>query len=308
MKLRTETSEDHSQVYDLNVAAFGNREDESRLVGRIRQSEGFIPEFSIVAEMDEDIVGHVLFSKATVSDGAEEHPVIVLAPIAVQPQRQKQGIGAELIREGLKRCRELGYGVVLLIGHPSYYPKFGFRPAFFNPTKLGKRDAILREPYPVTDAIVEDLPAIVEIYNSTIAGRKVTADLEPVTINSRRRWFDEHSPDHRPLWVMKDEDRIIAWLSFQSFYGRPAYNATAELSIYISEDYRSKGIGSQFLEKAIQESPRLSLLNLVGFVFGHNEPSLALLRKYGFQQWGLLPKVANMDGVERDLVILGRRV
>lgn len=166
----------------------------------------------------------------------------------------------------------------------------------------------MREPYPVTDAIVEDLPAIVEIYNSTIAGRKVTADLEPVTINSRRRWFDDHSPDHRPLWVMKDEDRIIAWLSFQSFYGRPAYNATAELSIYISEDYRSKGIGGQFLEKAIQESPRLSLLNLVGFVFGHNEPSLALLRKYGFQQWGLLPKVANMDGVERDLVILGRRV
>jgi L-amino acid N-acyltransferase YncA len=175
-------------------------------------------------------------------------------------------------------------------------------------TILGKRDAPLCESYPVTDATLEDLPAIVEIYNSTIASRKATADLEPVTIDSRHRWFEEHSPDHRPLWVMKDEGRIIAWLSFQSFYGRPAYNATAELSIYISEDYRSKGIGTQFLDKAIQESPRLSLLNLVGFVFGHNEASLALLLKFGFQYWGLLPKVAILDGVERDLVILGRRI
>jgi L-amino acid N-acyltransferase YncA len=164
------------------------------------------------------------------------------------------------------------------------------------------------QPYQITDASLEDLPAIVEIYNSTIAGRTVTADLEPVSLESRRVWFDEHSSDHRPLWVMKNDGRVIAWLSFQSFYGRAAYNATAELSIYISEDYRAKGVGSRFLEKAIRDCPRLSLSNLVGFVFGHNEASLALLKKFGFQQWGLLPKVAKLDGVERDLVILGLRL
>jgi L-amino acid N-acyltransferase YncA len=166
----------------------------------------------------------------------------------------------------------------------------------------------LSEQYLIEDATLEDLPAIVQIYNSTIAGRVVTADLEPITVESRYRWFEEHTPDRRPLWVMKEQGRIIAWLSFQSFYGRPAYNATAELSIYISEDYRAKGIGSRLMDKAVSECPRLAISNLVGFVFGHNGPSLALLKKCGFERWGFLPKVAILDGVERDLVILGRRV
>lgn len=166
----------------------------------------------------------------------------------------------------------------------------------------------MQQPYVLVDAEPADLPAIVDIYNTTVAGRMVTADLEPVTVESRRKWFDEHSPDFRPLWVLKDEGKIVAWLSYQSFYGRPAYDGTAEISIYLHPDCRGKGIGSLLIERAIRECPRLGLTNLVGFVFGHNEPSLALLRKFGFEQWGLLPKVARLDGVERDLVILGRRV
>lgn len=166
----------------------------------------------------------------------------------------------------------------------------------------------MQHAYIIEDARLEDLPAIVEIYNSTVAGRIVTADLEPVTVDSRRKWFEEHSPDHRPLWVLKDEGRVVAWFSFSSFYGRPAYNATVEISIYLSPDYRAKGIGSMLITKAIEECPRLGVHNLVGFVFGHNEPSLALLRKFGFEQWGRLPKVAKLDGIERDLVIMGRWV
>ncbi|MEX2415229.1 MAG: N-acetyltransferase family protein [Paenibacillaceae bacterium] len=162
--------------------------------------------------------------------------------------------------------------------------------------------------YVIEDATHKDLERIIEIYNSTISSRTVTADLDPVTIDSKRKWFEEHSADSRPLWVMKIEGEIIAWLSFQSFYGRPAYNSTAEISIYISVENRSKGIGSFLLEKAIQESSRLNLTTLVGFVFAHNEPSLALLKKYKFEQWGYLPRVAILDEVERDLVIVGRRV
>ncbi|MFC5528287.1 GNAT family N-acetyltransferase [Cohnella yongneupensis] len=157
----------------------------------------------------------------------------------------------------------------------------------------------------ITDASVSDLERIVDIYNSTIPSRMVTADLEPVTVESRLKWFNEHSADHRPLWVLKDGHDIMAWLSFQSFYGRPAYNATAEISIYIAEGYRGKGVGSLLLEQAIAECPRLGIENIVGFVFAHNEPSLALLRKFGFKQWGYLPRVAVLDGVERDLVIIG---
>lgn len=163
--------------------------------------------------------------------------------------------------------------------------------------------------YTIADAQLDDLPSIVAIYNSTVAGRMVTADLEPVTVASRERWFHEHSPDFRPLWVMKDgAGTIMAWLSFQSFYGRPAYNATAELSIYIDEAYRGQGLGGILIRKAIEESPRIGVRTLLGFVFGHNEPSLKLLAKHGFERWAHLPRVAELDGVERDLVILGRRV
>ncbi|CAM3523251.1 GNAT family N-acetyltransferase [Paenibacillus lupini] len=162
--------------------------------------------------------------------------------------------------------------------------------------------------YTIRDAGLADLPRIVEIYNSTIASRQVTADLEPVTVESRMRWYDEHSPDFRPLWVLEDEGNMIAWLSFQSFYGRPAYNATAEVSIYIDQEHRARGIGSFLIQKALEAAPGLGLRTLLGFVFGHNEPSLALLRKFGFEEWANLPKVAELDGVERDLIIVGRKL
>ncbi|KAA9008500.1 N-acetyltransferase family protein [Paenibacillus spiritus] len=160
----------------------------------------------------------------------------------------------------------------------------------------------------IEDARLEDLPAIVDIYNSTVAGRMVTADLEPVSVEGRLNWFREHNSDHRPLWVLRQDGEVAAWLSFQSFYGRPAYNGTAELSIYVGEAWRGTGAGTLLLERAIQECPRLGLTNLVGFVFGHNGPSLALLKRFGFERWGLLPEVAELDGVKRDLVIVGRKV
>lgn len=129
MIIRTETKKDYTDVYNLNYEAFGNRDDESKLIEKIRLSPQFIPELSIVAEKDNEIVGHILLSKAEVVDEDSVYEVIVLAPIAVKPSLQKKGIGGQLINEGLKRCKELGFGIVLLIGHPTYYPRFGFKPA-----------------------------------------------------------------------------------------------------------------------------------------------------------------------------------
>ncbi|MZQ81798.1 GNAT family N-acetyltransferase [Paenibacillus sp. 5J-6] len=158
------------------------------------------------------------------------------------------------------------------------------------------------------DANLEDLADIVRIYNSTIAGRMVTADTEPVTTASREGWFHEHSADFRPLWVLENSSGICGWLSFQSFYGRPAYNATAEVSIYIDEACRGQGIGRYLMEQALEACPKLGLKTLLGFIFGHNEPSLQLFRKFGFENWAHLPGIAELDGIERDLIILGKRV
>src|SRR5438552_1533425 len=121
-------------------------------------------------------------------------------------------------------------------------------------------------PLKIRDATLDDLPAIVDIYNWSIAGRLATADTVPVSVESRRPWFQEHTPDKRPLWVAEqkvsvDPDsvhgsdwmrvpyqeettaEITGWLSFQSFYGRPAYHITAEISLYVAPEWRRKGVG-----------------------------------------------------------------
>ena len=152
-----------------------------------------------------------------------------------------------------------------------------------------------------------DLAQIVEIYNATVPSRQVTADTEPVAVESRVKWFEDHDPDSRPLWVVEVDGQVAAWLSFSSFYGRPAYDKTAELSVYVHASFRNHGLGSYLLTQAIAHAPSIGLNTLLGFIFGHNEPSLRLFEKFGFARWGELPKVANLDGVERDLVILGRR-
>lgn len=158
------------------------------------------------------------------------------------------------------------------------------------------------------DATPDDLPEIVAIYNSTVPSRQVTADLEPVSIESRRAWFDAHGADKRPLWVVEDEGHIIGWLSFSDFYGRPAYQRTAEVSIYLHEAARGKGLGKKLLAASLEAAPKLGIDTVLGFVFGHNEPSVRLFKSFGFTAWGTLPRVAVLDGVERDLVILGKRL
>jgi L-amino acid N-acyltransferase YncA len=160
----------------------------------------------------------------------------------------------------------------------------------------------------IRDATEADLPAIVEIYNAAIPGRKATADTEPVAVENRYAWFCEHHPGRRPLWVAEENEAIVGWLSFQSFYGRPAYHATAEISVYVAPSRQRAGIGRALLARATDQAPRLGLKTLLGFIFDHNEPSLKLFESFGFERWGVLPRVAELDGVERDLMILGRRL
>ncbi|MBA4166633.1 MAG: N-acetyltransferase [Chitinophagaceae bacterium] len=158
------------------------------------------------------------------------------------------------------------------------------------------------------DANIEDLTAILEIYNSTVAGRTVTADTEPVTIESRLNWFHQHEPVKRPLWIVEEQNNIIGWVSYQSFYGRPAYQETAEISIYLYEHTRGKGYGKEILQHGMNACEKLGIKTLLGFIFGHNEPSIKLFAGLGFEEWGMFPRVAKLDGIERDLIILGKRI
>ncbi len=160
----------------------------------------------------------------------------------------------------------------------------------------------------IRDATDADLPAIIEIYNAGIATRTATAQLDRITVESRRDWLGEHTPDCHPFWVAEVDGRVAGWLNFKSFLPRCAYAGTVELSVYVDEKFQRRGIARALLEEAIGRAPSLEISAMVGLIFAHNEPSLRLFERLGFERWGLLPGVARLDGVERDLTIMGRRV
>ena len=160
----------------------------------------------------------------------------------------------------------------------------------------------------IRDAVEADLPAIVDIFNATVPTRTSTAVLEPVSVTDRVEWFHEHSPDRHPLWVAEVDSDIGGWLSLHPFIGRSAYRSTVEVSVYIRESFRRRGIARALLQKAIGASPHLEITVLIGLILGHNTASIRLFEQFGFERWGLLPRVTRLDGIERDVVIVGRHI
>jgi phosphinothricin acetyltransferase len=103
-------------------------------------------------------------------------------------------------------------------------------------------------------------------------------------------------------------DTNLGWLSLRSFYGRPAYAATVEAGVYTAPAAQRRGVGKSLLAHALGAAPSLGIRTVLAFVLAHNAPSVALFEGAGFVTWGRLPRVAELDGVERDLAILGRRI
>lgn len=159
------------------------------------------------------------------------------------------------------------------------------------------------------NAQIEDLDLIVQIYNSTVASRMITADTSPITVESLVDWFHQHNHHNRPLWMIEDEqEEIVGWVSFQNFYGRPAYGGTAEISIYLDEKSRGKGFGKIVLSHCITQCKALKIHTLLGYIFAHNQPSIKLFEHAGFKQWAMLPDIAIMDEKEFSLLILGLKI
>jgi putative acetyltransferase len=141
VNIEPEREEDYTVIHEINRLAFGQK-NEAELIEKLRQSANFIPELSLVAVMGEKTVGHILFSPVAIQTEERLVTALAVAPMAVHPEFQKRGIGSELVRRGLKRCQNLGYEVVIVVGHPKYYPRFGFAPA---------RKKGLEAPFPVSD-------------------------------------------------------------------------------------------------------------------------------------------------------------
>ena len=161
----------------------------------------------------------------------------------------------------------------------------------------------------IRDATEEDLPAIVGIYNESIPGGMATADLEEITVESRREWFREFDPERRPCWVAEEDGEILGCVYLRSFYaGRPAYDKTAEISTYLSTKAQGKGLGTLLKERMIEACPRLGVENLLSFYFDHNEASQKINEKLGFEVEGHLSGIAEVFGEKRGVVIAILRI
>ena len=131
--IRKEDKTDHSVVFDVVTSAFASMPysdgTEQHIVSRLRHSEAFVPELSLVAELDDNVIGHILLSEVKVISDQEAHTILSLAPVSVHPDYQRQGIGSLLIKHAHQVALDMGYGAVVLIGHHEYYPRFGYQPA-----------------------------------------------------------------------------------------------------------------------------------------------------------------------------------
>lgn len=155
-------------------------------------------------------------------------------------------------------------------------------------------------------ATQEDLSRIVAIYNQSILTRRSTADLVPITVESKQEWFEAHDSKKRPLWIMKENQETVGWISLSDFYGRPAYDRTVEISIYIDHAHQGRGMGQLALHFAEKQLPQLNVDTVLAFIFDINQASQHLFRKNGFEIWGHLPNVATIDGLMIGLDILGK--
>ncbi|MEA2109124.1 MAG: N-acetyltransferase family protein [Pseudomonadota bacterium] len=155
----------------------------------------------------------------------------------------------------------------------------------------------------------EDLEAIVSIYNQAVAAGQKTADIIPVTVASRKQWFEAHDPHSYPILVAVYNDIIIGYLTVSAYRpGRMAVRHTAEVSYFVHFDYHHRGVASNLLGHAMHLCPPLHIKTLFAIIIDSNEYNIRLLENYGFKKWGHLPRVAEFHGVEVGHLYYGLRI
>jgi len=136
-----------------------------------------------------------------------------------------------------------------------------------------------------------------------------TADIQHVSLESRKDWFAQHSPDTYPIYVAEENGEIIGWCSLSPHRpGRKALRTVAEISYYIHKDHRRKGVASSLINYTIESAESLGFKNLISILLDLKKPSIHILEKFGFEKWGHLPDVADIDGVLCGQFIYGKKI
>ncbi len=155
----------------------------------------------------------------------------------------------------------------------------------------------------------EDLPLINEIYNQAVRQRFCTAHLEEVGMQERVRWFSSHLPAHFPVFVAIDEEKVMGWVSLGPYReDRQALAHVTEVSYYVDEMVRGKGVGSGLLDHALNVASEYGFSVLIAILLNRNPASIGLLLKFAFEEWGRMPGIARIDEQEADHLYYGLRL
>lgn len=155
----------------------------------------------------------------------------------------------------------------------------------------------------------KDFSDIIKIYNHAVDEKFATADTEYVSVESRKEWFEQHSTDTYPIYIAKENSQVIGWCSLSPHRpGRKALKTVAEISYYIHKDHRRKGVANSLINHTIESAKALGFKNLISILLDLNTTSIYILEKFGFEKWGHLPEVVEIDGVICGQYIYGRKL
>ncbi|NCC72023.1 MAG: N-acetyltransferase family protein [Sphingobacteriia bacterium] len=158
-------------------------------------------------------------------------------------------------------------------------------------------------------ATIDDLPIIVDIYNQAVRSGNVTADIDPVTTDQRRKWFSEHEQNTFPVYIIEAEERVTGWGSISPYRkGRNGLKTTAEISYYIDYQYHNRGFGKLLIGHMLTDCRRIGIRNLFAILLDINYKSAGILRNFGFVEWGHLPDIVNLNDCICGQLIYGKNL
>ena len=155
----------------------------------------------------------------------------------------------------------------------------------------------------IRKAIYTDVPAIAGIYNEAILTTTATFDTEPKTTAAQRKWFKAHGPKN-PILVAVEGGKIIGWASLSAYSDRCAYSGTAELSVYVKEKFRNRGIGRKLMQAVLEEGKKAGLHTIISRIAGGNDISIHLHRQFDFADIGTMKEVGNKFGQLLDVSLM----
>ena len=155
----------------------------------------------------------------------------------------------------------------------------------------------------------KDFSEIIKIYNYAVDEKFATADTEHVTLESKKDWFEHHTAETYPIYIAEEEGQVIGWCSLSPHRpGRKALRTIAEISYYIHKDHRRKGVANSLIYHTIESAKVLGFKNLIAILLDLNKASICILEKFGFEKWGHLPEIAQIDEIICGQFIYGKKL